>query len=173
MPRGVYERYDDADEAAQARLQKKVRAWVLRDEGYTFLEISELMGISASHAYDLAKEMQSELEIPPEEEVIKQTLSRYDGYLRRLTERMESADDKALVALVAQCSKLEKDRRDLLGYAKPVKVHLTNDSDRSAAEEKYAELIALERVRIQRDNAERDAGRRGSEEFDGDMGRYR
>jgi predicted transcriptional regulator len=161
MPRGKYKRNPDRHAAARERLGRMVRAYALREEGFKFAEIAELMGHSQSYVHALYRAMAERIELPPEEEALKLMVSRYDRLLQKLFGELEQADAKETPGLTREIRSIEKDRLAALGYAKPTRVQLLNGEHTDAACDKYKELIALERAAIRAAQEQRQADRKG------------
>jgi hypothetical protein len=168
MPRGKYNRNPDKHAAARERLDRMVRAYALREEGFKFAEIAETMGHSQSYVHALYRAMAERIELPPEEEALKLLVSRYDRLLQKLFGELEEADAKETPGLTREIRSIEKDRLAALGYAKPTRVQISNGQHTDDACEKYKELIALERAAIRAANHQKETERKGYGDYPDD-----
>lgn len=159
MPSGVYERFEDPEEAAQARRDRKVRAYVFIRRGYTYDEVARKMGHSRSHIQELVKEVIDAIEIPPEADAIKMALRRYEAVLVELNRAMKRASPREVPALAGKVHENIRNQMALLGYAKPTKLQLVTEDDRDDVNAEYAELIALERARQISDEQDQENAR--------------
>lgn len=158
MPTGEYERFEDPEEYARVRMQRKIKAFVHHTRGLPYWRIADKMTISMSHVKELIDEMYEDITIPPEEEVRKLAQARLEAELAYLHSLKATADARSGATISAQIRATVKELVALHGYAKPIKFDLRNRV-MSEMDANIEELMAVELATQLKEEAEKNARR--------------